>query len=65
MLRRVVVTGMGMVSPLGINVAESWGNLLKGSSGVVAIKTVTQEPQFPDVYMGLIPSSFDEKRWEV
>lgn len=32
--RRVVVTGMGMVSPLGLNVKSSWEALLQGKSGV-------------------------------
>jgi len=31
--RRVVVTGMGAVSPLGLSVEESWSNLLAGESG--------------------------------
>lgn len=31
---RVVITGMGMVSPLGLSVEESWENLLAGRSGV-------------------------------
>lgn len=32
--RRVVVTGMGAVSPVGNNVEDSWNALLKGQSGV-------------------------------
>lgn len=32
--RRVVVTGLGMVTPVGLNVAESWRNILAGVSGV-------------------------------
>lgn len=32
--RRVVVTGLGCVSPVGNTVAESWSNLLAGRSGV-------------------------------
>ena len=32
--RRVVVTGLGMVSPLGINVADTWQAILAGKSGV-------------------------------
>ncbi len=32
--RRVVVTGMGMVSPLGLDVKSSWEALLQGKSGV-------------------------------
>ncbi len=32
--RRVVVTGLGCVSPVGNTVAESWSNLLAGKSGI-------------------------------
>ena len=32
--RRVVVTGLGMLSPVGLNVTESWRNILAGVSGV-------------------------------
>ena len=34
MRRRVVVTGLGCVSPVGATVAESWANLLEGVSGI-------------------------------
>ncbi len=34
MRRRVVVTGLGCVSPVGNTVEESWANLLKGQSGI-------------------------------
>ena len=37
-LRRVVVTGLGMVSPLGGNVAYTWSRLLAGHSGVRPIE---------------------------
>lgn len=36
-MRRVVVTGMGMVTPLGNNVADTWQALLAGKSGVAPI----------------------------
>ena len=32
--RRVVITGLGIVSPVGIGVAESWANILAGNSGI-------------------------------
>ncbi|MCG6971435.1 MAG: beta-ketoacyl-ACP synthase II [Gammaproteobacteria bacterium] len=35
--RRVVVTGLGMVSPVGLTVEESWQNILAGKSGITSI----------------------------
>ena len=35
--RRVVVTGMGMVSPVGNNVTDSWNNILEGKSGIAPL----------------------------
>ncbi len=32
--RRVVVTGLGLISPVGNGVAEAWNNVLAGKSGV-------------------------------
>jgi len=34
MARRVVVTGLGMVTPLGIGVEENWESLIGGESGI-------------------------------
>lgn len=36
--RRVVVTGMGMVSPLGLNVEQSWQKIMAGESGVELVE---------------------------
>ena len=35
--RRVVVTGLGLISPVGNTVAEGWANLLAGRSGIADI----------------------------
>jgi 3-oxoacyl-[acyl-carrier-protein] synthase II len=35
--RRVVVTGLGVVSPVGTGTANAWGNLLAGQSGITRI----------------------------
>ena len=35
--RRVVVTGLGLISPVGNSVAEGWANLVAGNSGIGAI----------------------------
>ena len=35
--RRVVVTGLGIVSPVGLTVTEAWDNVLAGKSGIARI----------------------------
>jgi 3-oxoacyl-[acyl-carrier-protein] synthase II len=36
--RRVVITGLGIVSPVGNDVAGAWSNILAGRSGIAAIE---------------------------
>jgi len=35
--RRVVITGLGVVTPVGLNVNETWDNILAGKSGVAPL----------------------------
>ncbi|BCB27302.1 3-oxoacyl-[acyl-carrier-protein] synthase 2 [Sulfurimicrobium lacus] len=35
--RRVVITGLGAVSPVGIGVGETWSNIVAGKSGITRI----------------------------
>jgi len=35
--RRVVVTGLGIVSPIGLNVSENWASIIAGRSGIANI----------------------------
>ncbi len=52
--RRVVITGMGMVSPLGTNMDESWTALLAGQSGINAL-TSFDATGFPVRIGGSVP----------
>ncbi|MFJ5445253.1 beta-ketoacyl-ACP synthase II [Methylobacillus methanolivorans] len=42
--RRVVVTGLGVVSPVGIGVQTSWANLVAGQSGITNITKFDASP---------------------
>ena len=59
--RRIVVTGMGIVSPVGNSISEAWQNLLAGQSGV---KPITQfdASQFSVRFSGSI-KDFDVEQY--
>lgn len=42
--RRVVITGLGIVSPVGIGLQQSWGNILAGKSGITRITRFDATP---------------------
>ncbi|MBK1645306.1 beta-ketoacyl-[acyl-carrier-protein] synthase II [Thiocapsa imhoffii] len=42
--RRVVVTGLGLVAPVGLDVKSSWDNILAGRSGIKRITHFDVEP---------------------
>lgn len=44
MQERIVITGMGTVNPLGLNVKESWENVIAGRSGVGPITLFDSSP---------------------
>jgi len=43
--RRVVVTGLGIVSPVGNSVKQSWDNILNGVSGINTLTNIDTEGQ--------------------
>jgi 3-oxoacyl-[acyl-carrier-protein] synthase II len=63
--RRVVVTGMGMVSPLGISVEKSWQALIQGKSGVGRITKFDPtgfDTQIAAEVKGFVPENFIDKK---
>lgn len=42
--RRVVITGLGIVSPVGIGLQQSWSNILAGKSGITRITRFDPTP---------------------
>jgi 3-oxoacyl-[acyl-carrier-protein] synthase II len=59
--RRVVVTGLGIVSPVGIGVDEAWRNIVEGRSGIGPI-TRFDAIGFPSRIAGEV-KGFDVSRW--
>ena len=53
-LRRVVITGMGMLTPLGADVASTWEAIKAGKSGIRNIEHFDTEP-FATRFAGLVP----------
>ncbi|MEE3622534.1 beta-ketoacyl-ACP synthase II [Nitrospirillum sp. BR 11752] len=53
-MRRVVITGLGLVTPLGTGVEHSWKQLLDGKSGIRAIDTFDVS-DLPAKVGGLVP----------
>ncbi len=54
MMRRIVITGIGTVNPLGLSVEEYWSNLAKGVSGIRIIDRFDSST-FSSRIAGLIP----------
>ncbi|SEN45213.1 3-oxoacyl-[acyl-carrier-protein] synthase II [Nitrosospira multiformis] len=42
--RRVVITGLGIISPVGNSVSDAWANILAGKSGVTRISRFDSSP---------------------
>lgn len=61
MKRRVVVTGLGVVSPLGLNVEDTFDGLLAGRSGAAPIQRF--DPSNLDVRFGCEVKAFDPLEW--
>ncbi|MGH8029406.1 MAG: beta-ketoacyl synthase N-terminal-like domain-containing protein, partial [Arenimonas sp.] len=60
--RRVVVTGLGIVSPVGSSVALAWDNILKGRSGIRPI-TGYDASTFTTRFAGTVSDDFKAEEW--
>ena len=59
--RRVVVTGLGIVAPVGVGVQEAWANILAGKSGISRITRFDPSP-FPSQIAGEV-KGFDVAKY--
>ena len=63
-MRRVVITGMGMVSPLANNLPDSWAALLAGHPGIFRYENDQKLRNVKPLSLALV-RGFDEKKWAV
>jgi 3-oxoacyl-[acyl-carrier-protein] synthase II len=67
-MRRVVVTGIGAITPLGVGIRRTWQRLLASECGIVSVADL--EPQnrwreLPSTVAGVVPSgSRDDGKWQ-
>jgi 3-oxoacyl-[acyl-carrier-protein] synthase II len=67
-MRRVVVTGLSAITPLGVGVRRTWSRLLAGESGIINV--TNREPavrwkELPSQVAGVVPEGRrDEGKWQ-
>ena len=63
--RRVVITGLGAISPVGNDVASSWKSILEGKSGIDTIKSFDAsdfDTQFAGEIKGFEPEKYMDRK---
>lgn len=67
-MRRVVVTGLGAVTPLGLGIRRTWSRLIASESGIVSLADLNPKSRWldlPSTVAGTVPlGSKDEGKWQ-
>ncbi|KAI0841790.1 putative 3-oxoacyl--synthase [Hypoxylon sp. FL0890] len=59
-MRRVVVTGLGAITPLGVGIRQSWSRLIAGHSGIVSVAGFEPQKRWRELtstVAGIVPKS--------
>ena len=67
-MRRVVVTGLGAITPLGLGIRQVWSRLIAGECGIVSVAHLEPSHRWrglPATIAGLVPQGDggDKSRW--
>ncbi len=62
-MRRVVITGIGLATPLGVGVKANWERLINGESGIRSIQSFDVS-DMPAKIAGQVRPRFDWSRPE-
>ncbi|KIL90952.1 hypothetical protein FAVG1_05648 [Fusarium avenaceum] len=63
-MRRVVVTGLGAITPLGVGVRRTWTRLLNSECGIVSVADLEPQARWKELtstVSGLVPSGEGER----
>ena len=63
--RSVVVTGVGLISPVGVGTEETWKAILNGRSGIAPITLFSADDyacRFAGEVKGFVPEDFIERK---
>lgn len=67
-MRRVVVTGLGAITPLGVGIRQTWKRLLASESGLASVAHLEPAPRWrelPSTVAGIVPQgSKAEGKWQ-
>jgi 3-oxoacyl-[acyl-carrier-protein] synthase II len=67
-MRRVVVTGLGAITPLGVGIRRTWNRLLASESGIVSVanfEPAARWRELPSTVAGIVPrGSKDDGKWQ-
>jgi len=67
-MRRVVVTGLGAVTPLGVGIRRTWSRLLAGDNGIVSVANRSPSQKWrelPSTVAGIVPEGSKENgNWQ-
>lgn len=67
-MRRVVVTGLGAITPLGVGIRRTWTRLLAGDCGIVSVANLEPSARWkelPSTVAGVVPHGRrEEGKWQ-
>lgn len=65
-MRRVVVTGLGAITPLGVGIRQTWNRLLAGESGIISVASRQPQARWKELtstVAGIVPTGSEQGQW--
>ncbi|KAF7546862.1 hypothetical protein G7046_g9184 [Stylonectria norvegica] len=65
-MRRVVVTGLGAITPLGVGIRRTWTRLLAGDTGITSVANLQPQARWQELtstVAGIVPAGEGDGQW--